>query len=244
MIMLQGYVDDSGSDQSSKTFVLAGFLMGTEGWAQFSDDWDSQLKEKPHIDYFKMSEAASRKGQFLGWRQEFVFSKIQQLLPVIEKYNPTGIGSYVRRSEFSQHMKPYVSGPLLNPYQFLFAGVFESIVIHQKKAGIFPESVDVDFDEQGSAGQFALKMYPDFKAQCFEEERKVLGRIPLMLDDKKILPLQAADMLAWIIRRKLDGDVEWKWLFERLEPFLAIAVGFTVESFKGLLQDRKERLGY
>jgi hypothetical protein len=62
--MLQGYVDDSGSDGQQPPYVLAGFLMPVEKWAQFADDWKFQLDRQPAIEYFKMSEACSRVEQF------------------------------------------------------------------------------------------------------------------------------------------------------------------------------------
>jgi len=242
--MLQGYVDDSGSDEGSSAFVLAGFMMDAESWANFSDDWEVQLKRTPSIDYFKMSETISRTGQFQGWRPEFVLCKVKDLLAVVEKHNPVGIGSYLYWPEFMQHMRPHVQGELRNPYQLLFGAVFESIEKHQRAQGIFPQPVDIDFDDQGSAGHFALQMYPKFKEASAPETRKMLGRMPIMLDDKQVLPLQAADMLAWNIRRKLDGDTEWKWLYERLEPFFSLALGYRPESYATLLSERKRVFGY
>jgi len=239
--MLQGYVDDSGSDEQSNAFVLAGFMMNATQWAAFSDDWDAQLRRTPNIDYFKMSEAISRNGEFLGWPREFILCKVKDLLSVIEDHRPVGIGSYLFWPEFAKYMHPYSE---LKPYALLFGAIFESIEKHQIVEGIFPEAIDVDFDDQGSAGQFALQVYPRFKQVSRPETQRMLGRMPLMLDDKKVLPLQAADMLAWNIRRKLDGEAEWRWLYDRLEPFFSNAIGFRQQSYGVLISERKRRLGF
>ena len=68
---------------------------------------------------------------------------------------------------------------------------------YQKDLGIFPESMDFDFDEQGKAGWVAQRAFPCAKQNMPKPFKEMLGRIPIMLDDKKFVPLQAADMWAW-----------------------------------------------
>jgi len=62
--MLKAYADDSGSDGGGSPYFLAGFLMGSEHWAKFADDWQAVLSQRPAIEYFKMAEAANYTGQF------------------------------------------------------------------------------------------------------------------------------------------------------------------------------------
>jgi hypothetical protein len=79
------------------------------------------------------------------------------------------------------------------------------------------------------------------RAEMQADVQKALGRIPIMLDDKKHMPLQAADMLAWNIRRQLDvgrKDKTWHWLFERLRKFITWAVKYdrsTLEALRGMI---------
>jgi hypothetical protein len=226
MLMLQGYADDSGSDGSRPPFVLAGFVDKTEKWESFSDDWKQQLDRKPKIDYFKMAEAASGHGQFEGWDEEFIRCKIIDLLSVLEWHQPDGIYSWIKWDDYRHLVEPHVHGLLRDPYQVLFPAIFDVLINFQRRKGIFPETTDMDFDEQGEAGEFARQIYPKMKARIPAEYASVFGRTPLMLDDKKYLPLQAADMLAWNMRRELDqndAQKNWHWLYERIEKLVRLS---------------------
>jgi hypothetical protein len=65
--VLRLFVDDSGSGGDSRWFVLSGLISTVEKWAEFSDDWGLLLKQPPSVEYFKMSEAESLKGQFVNF---------------------------------------------------------------------------------------------------------------------------------------------------------------------------------
>lgn len=211
--MLQGFVDDSGSDGTRAPYILAGFVLPAEKWASFSDDWQTELAREPRIEYFKMAEANEKDGQFAGMPEEFVRCKINDLLAVIDRHEPDGIYSALSWMEYREILKPSMpQGFIDNPYNLLFPAIFDAILFYQKRKNIFPETVDIDFDEQGSAGWFATVCFRFLRQYCEPDVQKMLGRTPTMLDDKKVTPLQAADMLAWNIRREFDSEEkEKKW---------------------------------
>ncbi len=244
--MLQGYFDDSGNEPQSRVFLLSGFILDTEQWAKFSDEWNFQLHRGPGIDYFKMSQAANRNGQFQGFSPEFVLCKIRDLLSVIDHYKPSGISCLVDWRDYENEFASLAHGDLKNPYPILFQLVFMAIKAHQKNLGIYPTPIDVDFDEQGKFGEFALQLYGDMKADFPENWKKMLGRMPIMLDDKKVLPLQAADMLAWIERYSIlkgnQGPDEWDWLYEQLNPLVKVKMRYDAEDLKYIVR-MKEQLG-
>lgn len=127
LLMLQGYIDDSGSDGSQSSYVLAGYILPAEKWADFSDDWSAELRREPQIEYFKMSEALYGNGEFLGTQEEFRKCKARDLLRVITKHNPDGICSYLKWDEwrdFEQCLPPIIR----KPYVALFFNVLDSVV--------------------------------------------------------------------------------------------------------------------
>jgi hypothetical protein len=249
MLMLQGYADDSGSDGHRKPYVLAGLVLPVERWAQFADDWRVQLERPPTIEYFKMFEAVERVGQFQGVQPEIRDRKIRDVLEVIDSHTPKGIYSVLQWDEFRTLMSAHLSGPLANPYPYLFSLLFDALAKYQQDAGIFPEETDFDFDEQGGAGKFCLSTYDTLKTALSENApdfRKMMGRLPIMLDDKKVLPLQAADLFAWAMRRYRDkdaDDLKWRWVIERLAPHVAWGMGYDANSFRFLLAEKKRILG-
>jgi Protein of unknown function (DUF3800) len=239
MFMLQGYIDDSGSEPNGQSFLLSGFILETEQWERFSDEWQFQLRREPRIEYFKMHEAVAREGQFKGWHKEFVLCKIKDLLSVIEHYAPTGISCMTEWSDYQEVLGNLAIDDLKGPYGLLFQLVFIAIAESQKSAGIFPTPIDVDFDDQGKVGKFALQLFQDMKAEFPEKWKQMFGRIPGMLDEKQVLPLQAADMLAWTERNWLvPSSNEWDWLYARLNPLVKKRMRYDEESLRLLLHFR------
>lgn len=76
-------LDDSGSEPSSFNCVIAGFLTAAPLWEKFSDEWYAVLKLTPSLEYFKMSEAESLKGQFSGWTAKQRDERLDMLSDII-----------------------------------------------------------------------------------------------------------------------------------------------------------------
>jgi hypothetical protein len=218
LVMLQGYTDDSGSDGTRPPFVLAAYLLEAEKWADFSDEWKIELGRNPKIKYFKMNEAASGDGEFLGVPIEFRRYKIRNLLAIIKKHNLEGIDIHISWEDYRAHLETNAPENV-TPYGLLFFGLLDALERYQVKKGIYPEKMELAFDEQGKAGQLAIMFYSMLKAQNRLPAENMISGTPRMLDDVVYVPLQAADMLAWTIRRSLDEDKslqDWNWVHEEL----------------------------
>jgi hypothetical protein len=234
--MLQGYADDSGSDGTRIPFVIAGYILPAERWAQFSDDWQAQLDREPAIEYFKMSEAVIGEGQFRGLAEEFRKCKVRDLISVIRKHDPTGVHAFLRWNEWREEIQPVFVPPFNQPYPALFFLLLDTLVNYEKAWGKFPEKMQMDFDDQGSLGMFALSLLATYR-NIPSEWNEIMEGSPRMLSDKKYLPLQAADMLAWTIRRHLDPepselDSRWLWVWDELFPTIWAGPGFNRETLR------------
>jgi hypothetical protein len=64
--------------------------------------------------------------------------------------------------------------------------------------------VDVVFDEQGPIGIEAVSWHPIMMGVISPEEQAIISGTPKFGSDSEILPLKAADILAWHVRR--DGE--------------------------------------
>jgi hypothetical protein len=74
-----------------------------------------------------------------------------------------------------------------------------------------------------------------------DDHRSTLEGTPRMLNDRLYLPLQAADMLAWSIRRKLD-DIpdafpEFDWVYGELEADLWGGLAYTGATWSKIKAD-------
>jgi hypothetical protein len=214
LMWLQAYFDDSGSHPESGRFVLAGFISTAGNWKLFSDAWEVALQRSPTIEYFKMSEAYSLTGQFEGWPGPLRDQKVLELAEVIEKYAVARIAAVVRQQDYNAHIKGVSPWQELDdPYFMLFdqiivltAQFFKNLEDRQ-----YPEldfsNVEIDFvfDDQGKVGLRALGWWDVLKQAIDPRLVRFLGSPPIFGSDRKILPLQAADLYAWHARHVFEG---------------------------------------
>jgi hypothetical protein len=205
------YVDDSGSEPSSKIFFLAGFLSTVERWAAFSNEWDSALAMPPSLEYFKMSEAAGLSGQFSrkrGWDEQKVRDRLTIFARIINKYALLRASASIRYDLFEKYVQPLPSIERNlatdEPYIMLAWNLMTAAIMLADEKGL-NEPIDFIFDRQiGHEVEFRVR-YPEFKKAWLLTPRgrhlsRLIGEDPNFLDEKDRRPLQAADFYAWQAR--------------------------------------------
>ena len=239
LVMLKYFADDSGSHTSQNgLYVLAGYLMEERRWEDFADLWDAQLK-RPNffpIKYCRMTNALEGDGPFVGIREEFRKRKVSDLAGVINECHPTAIGCTMSWKNYNSIVKGNVDPRLDNPYAILFFQVMKGVAELQIKFNdevpeeikkeieretgveIAIKPVEFIFDDQGPAGDQCLRWWGSLRAKVGVHST-VIGNTPQFKDDRLLLPLQAADMLAWHIRREFEYPHEnRKDVFDLINP--------------------------
>ncbi len=90
-------------------------------------------------------------------------------------------------------------------YAFAFQAMILPLALHQsREPGLLQVSIDFIFDEQEGTGRNACDLYQAIRMQQDKKVRDVLSAEPIFRDDKLVMPLQAADMLAWHVRKHLE----------------------------------------
>lgn|SRR5215469_6660341 len=214
MGILQAYIDDSGRG-APPVYVLAGWISDSARWASFANEWAAALREPPLINYFKMKEAAScQGGEFMGWQNEARDRKLVRLASVIRDHAMVGIGFAVKHTDWELAVKrrvkniPVMGKQLKEPYFFACYGLMIQFIKMQRDLGI-SQPVDFIFDEQQKLSAYVDESYDHLKALS-AECHPLIGDRPSHKDDKKILPLQAADLFAWHVRRYFEDEIEQK----------------------------------
>ncbi|MCC2609031.1 DUF3800 domain-containing protein [Neorhizobium petrolearium] len=96
-------------------------------------------------------------------------------------------------------------GPWRNPYLFLFFVLIRNYKNNCKKVGLSPETEFI-FDTQTGA-MSRIKEAWEYFANHVPRMLDFIGKPPSFQDDEKVLPLQAADMVAWWVRRQIADDI-------------------------------------
>lgn len=216
LMFLQAYIDDSDSAVGDNARFLAGYVLDSTKWAEFSDEWDAVLRAHPAIGYFHAVEAQNLRGEFRGWSVEQKDEKVIALAKVVRKYQPWSIQCSVNKSDFDAIFRPVAPYFLQDPYFINFYGIIMVLAYRHNQRGI-TIPVDFIFDEKGGLGTNALVWYDHIKGLQIPDIKPLLGGTPAFKDDKAVMPLQAADMLAWNVRREAE---------ERVPPDNLVAMGF------------------
>jgi hypothetical protein len=105
---------------------------------------------------------------------------------------------------FERILRPVSPYDLRSPYSVLFQAVMIMATRQLHVLGI-DLPIDFIFDEQGKVGMDALLWYGPMRAGLQPPElRKLLGNRPIFKTDEELIPLQAADCLAWHLRRSRE----------------------------------------
>ena len=208
--LYQAFADDSGGQETPERYlVLAAYALPAEHWERFSDEWHRVLRLPPTIEYLKMQEAENFDGEFRGMksRPEFRDLKLNELCAVINEYKPYAMYSWVRRSDYERIIAGRIVSIVDDPYFLAMQGLIELCLLAQVHYGYWGP-VDFIFDKQSNIEHAIGPSFDAAKELQPPHLQKLLGQTPVFRDDKDVKPLQAADMLAWHLRRRLERPAE------------------------------------
>jgi hypothetical protein len=225
--MLIGYFDDSGTEPPIN--VLAGFIASESDWRAFSIEWMAALRETPSIPYLKTKDALSGNGVFAGWRQEDIVKKIRILKRIIEKHARFHVISTIEDGASKEVYGGKVSVTLETSFLSLAAVAMGQTILYVHElnvAGKYPnnnsvlERISFVFDNRPIGDR---KEVEDYWTITSEYENPIsiglvnryYGNPPVFKDDVDCPPLQAADMLAWFIRRDAEEQSKKVMKFAR-----------------------------
>lgn len=240
--MLQAYIDESGAGDPNE-LILAGYVASAETWQKFSQQWKSRLDEA-HLSRFKMSEM-SRQMEFAGWFYKLI-DENDILAAVSVVVDTAGLIKVVREIVPPASIE---AERLENPYFWGFRAIVEGLTALRGKVGIY-QPIDFIFDEKSEKTRILaiwdwlqIFMHPSIRGQ--------IASTPIFRDDESFMPLQAADLYAWWVRkwhRERIRDDKFPWPTNRQisrlrmwlgEPELRTMFKRTAERLPQLAQEMK-----
>jgi hypothetical protein len=104
------------------------------------------------------------------------------------------------REDWDELFRGRVHPSINDPYFLCYYQTILAVVSHQRKHG-WKTQIEFTFDEQGKLGSETSRWYSWFKSAVPDMSRQYLSGTPRFGDDKKLLPLQAADLYAGQLRQ-------------------------------------------
>lgn len=196
---LRFYIDDSGKNDPP-VFVLGGVALDVGRLEEFEAAWRSALANPPAIPFFKMKDANARQGVFKGMSPADRDAKVAALGEVLRIYAVASISVVVRHDQYRRTYKGRLMRWMDEPYQMLFHLIIATAykLVIEKDLGSTAEFV---FDRQLNEERTLEESLATFRQGLVEELASFLAADPRHADDKDEVGLQAADMVAWHVRR-------------------------------------------
>jgi hypothetical protein len=207
LAFLRAYTDDSASEIGDRRLFFAGFVHRAEEWALFAESWDAELKCAPAIEYLKMSEAQNLKKQFKNWSRAQCDAKLLALARTILHFRPVSFQFSIDRQKFDRIVKPVSPRGLGSAHFCCCLGIMSGLARYA--AGIGGNApIEFVFDEQDGVDIDVQMWFKAMKSGLPRKIRKLISGTPSFRSDLQLVQLQAADLLAWNLRREHENRNE------------------------------------
>lgn len=205
--MFVGYFDESGLDERSKSFCIAGYVAESKNWFELRRSWSSTLAEAG-VTCFHMADFENRQGEFEGWTNAKRIGFIKDLLALINSTDVWGVGCGIVKTDYERISAAFIARGKVtphwyrHPYLLAFQHCLIETCVHAED--VHPrEKIAFVFDQQAEFHARAEKVYEGLTSSGKWPRAFRLGslRFASKLD---AIPLQAADLLAYELRKRLD----------------------------------------
>ena len=210
MVMLRAYFDDSGEemDPQHKACSLFGYAADGTKWPAFETAWQAAL-DKAGMPYFHMKEFAHHCGPFAPFRDNEPARRlfIQDLGAAIGSADLQGFGSIIRLADLRKFNQE--RGLKINDYAL---NLYVSLVDIAETCG--DDTADVLLDNATQRKMYKVveiaRSYVDTDPRwkgC--DDRMTVAPLAKGITFKEVLPIQAADFIAWESRKDITDLDNW-----------------------------------
>ena len=217
MVMLTTYLDETGhsQDERQKFVGIAGLMAKAEAWKRFEREWQRTLK-KFNLPYIHMKERATL---FKGWPKSKLEKLSAKLWGIIREAKAIPLGSIIPMEDY-RALGPELRKYLIDPYYLAMQNCVSLATLpavpgarefkHARVAMVFSDQVQFKNE--------AMRLYAAIEKEWNEP---IVGRgnvvpyknvqkdrvdPPVFRDMRVLLPLQAADMVAYEIYKEFERE--------------------------------------
>lgn len=219
MAIFTSYWDESGKFQDQKVVSFCGLCLSPAKLEKFEDDW-RELLRRNELPWLKASDALKAHRELSPIIPvQTVGERIEVLKPFVACLTETfelGVAIAVNVEAFRrtpEHVKKQIAGGE-DPFYFAFLTAITYFINYRHAEDRFA----IVFDDDEKTSQNCLSLYRRMK--LLGADYRALASITFA-DDQAYMPLQAADLLSYLVRIQCDFEFsdthyEYQPLFEYL----------------------------
>ena len=205
--LLHGYFDESGKWADKDTISFCGWISEANRWELFAKEWSGLLDELglPCLHTSDFVHPGRRAENGWSFRQEDIEPTLLRFCAIVKEYAITGCGIGVDTKHF-RTMKQSFRAKIKNPHFVAFKILMNSVLgevksvqwmfpVHDWRCGII-------CDQDPGTSEHCLRHFNRLR-QFDPVARKLLNGI-CFADATGAIPLQAADLLAYVLRTEIE----------------------------------------
>lgn len=206
-----GTHDRSGKQPGSDVVAVAGYIAKNEEWERFNDSWSNCLKQYG-VSEFHMADCVpqGKNPPYQGWSRDKCDEFRKDLIDIANRHTLGGFGGLVIVEEYDSILPENIKCKrgYKHPYHFCFHILIDILLPEVEKLGRpAGEQIAFVFDQQQQFADGAKELFENIKS--LRDRHNLLGSLTFG-SSKQHLPLQAADLLVYTVRRELS-----RWTMEK-----------------------------
>ena len=204
--MLRGYMDESGG-RDTDIIVLAGYIAEVRTWTRFERDWKKVLLEF-RVPHFHMKELEHGKGAFKGWGRTKRKDFQNRLLFIIQTIGVIPVSCSVDVADYKEALSEKIPRTFRDPYFHCFTEWLVNAMQYCINHGKDADELALVVDRKEKLAMKITALFNSFKDSdiMFTKQQRAFLKGVVLGDDEDIIPLQAADFLAYEVRESRQGN--------------------------------------
>ncbi|MGA8573528.1 MAG: DUF3800 domain-containing protein [Desulfobaccales bacterium] len=198
------YLDDSGTDDLSPYTVVAGLLLNKYNLKLFEDIWPALLKDHNVKPILHMKDFANPKLPYKWWDYEKKYALFADVVAIINKLKIHSVAATINQSQFNTIMNQDIKETMGIYAMCYMACVFTThkMAEHSK----YYDNIAFILDLGTRNTDHVIRAHRGL-VNIQKKTPSLIGNIGTIAfeDDERVVALQAADIIAWGVRRRLAG---------------------------------------